>query len=123
MTKMTKKEMFAAAINAINGEALEAEVLDAVIAGLEHEIDLLNKRSSKERKPTKTQIENEGFRADILAFLAEKDTAFTISELQENIPSIAELKNQRITHLLTPLVDEGRVRRENLKRKIYFSIA
>ena len=121
--KMTKKEMFATAINAINGEVLEAEVLDTVVAGLKHEIDMLNKRSSKERKPTKTQVENEGFKADIIAFLAEQDTAFTISELQENIPSIAELKNQRVTHLLTALIEDGRVKREVIKRKAFFSIA
>lgn len=121
--KMTKKEMFATAINAINGEVLEAEVLDTVVAGLKHEIDMLNKRSSKERKPTKTQVENEGFKADIIAFLAEQDTAFTISELQGNIPSIAELKNQRVTHLLTALIEDGRVKREVIKRKAFFSIA
>lgn len=117
---MTKKEMFAMAINVI--AETNAPEKDALIAGLEHEIELLNKKSSSVRKPTKTQIENEGFKAEIMAYLAEADMPKAIKELQSEIPSLAELTNQRITHLLTDLVKGGSVAKEYVKKTPYFAI-
>ena len=113
---MTKREMF----NAIREEVItNAEM----VAFIDHEIELLDRRKTSSRKPTKTQVENEGFRADILEHLTAVDAPKTIKELQQEIPSIAELTNQRITHLLTALVKDGKVTREVVKRVPYFTIA
>lgn len=116
MAKKTKRELFAE----IREIVIENEEL---VAFVDHEVELLNKKSGANRKPTKTQIENEGFKADILETLAREDRPLNISELQEACPSIAELKNQRVTHLLTPLVDEGRIVRTEIKRRPHFAIA
>lgn len=118
---MTKKEMFAMAINVI--AETEAPEKDTLIEGLEHEIELLNKKSASAKKPTKTQIENDGFKADIVTYLAEADSTKTIKELQAAIPSIAGLTNQRVTHLLTDLVKAGTLTKEYVKKTPYFAIA
>ena len=118
---MTKKEMFAVAIEIINES--NAENKADIVAGLEHEIELLNKKSSSARKPTKTQIENEGFKADIVAYLATVDMPKSIKEMQSELPSIAELTNQRVTHLLTDLVKAETVAKEYVKKTPYFALS
>ena len=81
--KMTKKEMFAEIIKMMKGET-SSVTESAVIEFAEHEIELLNKKSSSgSGKPTKTQVENEGYKEVILEALATADKPMTISELME----------------------------------------
>lgn len=112
---MTKREMFA---------EIRAMVIDnaEMVAFIDHEIELLDRKSNGTRKPTKTQVENDGFKADILTALAEADAPLTIKELCAVCPSIEGLTNQRITHLLTDLRKDGRVARSYVKKVPYFSL-
>lgn len=114
-TKMTKKEMF---------NAIRAMVIDnqEMVEFIDREIELLNRKSSAPKKPTKTQIENEGFKADIIKALTDADTLLTITEICEACNFPDEMSNQRVTHLLTALRKEKKVRREYVKRKAYFAI-
>ena len=112
---MTKKEMFAEIRKVVADNA-------EMVAFIDHEIELLNKKSSSSRKPTKTQVDNEGFKADILSALADADKAVTIKELCVLCPSIAGLTNQRITHLLTDLRKDGKVTRTYIKKVAYFAL-
>ena len=112
---MTKKEMFAEIRKVVADNA-------EMVAFIDHEIELLSKKSSSSRKPTKTQVENEGYKADILSALAEADKAVTIKELCVICPTIAELTNQRITHMLTDLRKDGKVARTYVKKIAYFSL-
>lgn len=113
---MTKKEMFAR-IATINSEDAE------IVAFCEHGIELLNKKSSGSAKPTKTQVENEGFKQAMLDTLAELDHPVTISELMEVCEGIAGLKNQRVSALMTQLKKAGLVVRTEDKKKAFFAIA
>ncbi len=114
-TKMTKKEMF----NAIRNIVIDnQEMVDFI----DREIELLNRKSSAPKKPTKTQIENEGFKADIIRVLTDADTLLTITEICEACNFPETMSNQRVTHLLTALRKEKKVRREYVKRKAYFAI-
>ena len=112
---MTKKEMFAEIRKVVADNA-------EMVAFIDHEIELLNRKSDSPRKPTKTQIENDGFKADILEALAEADEAVTIKSLMELCPSIAGLSNQRVTHMLTDLRKAGKVARTYVKKVAYFSL-
>jgi len=114
-TKMTKKEMFAAIKEVVADNA-------EMVAFLDREIELLNRKQSGSRKPTKTQLENEGFKSDILEALTVADRPLTIKELCEECPSVAELSNQRITHMLTALRKDGKVTRTMVKRVAHFAI-
>lgn len=113
---MTKKEMFneILAVVADNAEMVEF---------INHEIELLNRKSSAVRKPTKNQLENEGFKADIVDYLKDADAPKTIKELQTAIPSLADLTNQRITHLLTDLVKAETLTKNYVKKTPYYSVA
>ena len=84
----------------------------------------LEKKSAKsgERKPTKTQIANEGFKEIILANM-EHGRLYTVTELAKEIPFGEELSNQRVSALVRQLKDAGKVVRTEEKRKAYFSLA
>lgn len=115
---MTKREMFTAML-AIPAIAENTEMTDFI----NHEIELLVKKSSTERKPTKVQLENENFKTAILNYLVEMSTARCIKELQAEIPEISGLSNQRVTHLMTALVNSGKVTKEYVKKTPYYSAA
>ena len=105
--------------------AIRAIVADnaEMVAFIDHEIELLERKSNSPKKPTKTQIENDGFKAEIVAYLTEVDTPKTIKELQAEIPSIGGLTNQRITHMLTDLVKAETLTKTYVKKTPYFSVA
>lgn len=111
---MTKKEMFTAIREVVADNA-------EMTAFIDHEIELLVKKSSAERKPTKVQLENAHFKEIILAYLTEADTARCIKELQAEITEISGLSNQRVTHLMTALVNENKVTKEYVKKTPYYS--
>lgn len=121
--KITKKDMFNEIIKMMNGEQMSVSA-QAVIDFANHEIELLNKKSSSSSgKPTKTQIENEGYKEVILEALATADKPMTISEIMEYADGLAGLKNQRVSALMTQLKNAGKVIRTQEKKKAYFSLA
>lgn len=113
---MTKREMFAEIRNIVADN-------EEMVAFIDHEIELLERKSNSPKKPTKTQVENDGFKAEIVAYLTEVDTPKTIKELQAEIPSISGLTNQRITHMLTNLVKAEILTKEYVKKTPYYSVA
>jgi len=119
---MTKKEKFAEirefVVACVTDPAKQAEM----VAFIDHEIELLDRKISTPKKPTKTQLENDGFKADIVSALALADAPVTIKELVVACPSISGLSNQRITHLLTDLRKGGTVARTYIKKVPYFAL-
>ena len=113
---MTKKEMFTEIRNIVADN-------EEMVAFIDHEIELLERKSNFPKKPTKTQVENDGFKVEIVAYLTEVDTPKTIKELQAEIPSISGLTNQRITHMLTDLVKAETLTKEYVKKTPYYSVA
>ena len=113
---MTKREMFNEILTVVADNAEMVEFIN-------HEIELLNRKSSAVRKPTKNQLENEGFKADIVDYLKDADAPKTIKELQAEIAELDGLTNQRITHMLTDLVKVGKLTKEYVKKTPYYSIA
>lgn len=114
MTKMTYVDAVNFALNVVADEAVK-EKLTALR-------DSLVKRNTADRKPTKTQVANEGLKADILAFLADGEK-HTVTEIMSGVPSLAEASNQKVATLVTALVKAELVVREEIKRKAYFSLA
>lgn len=113
---MTKREMYNEILTVVADNAEMVEFIN-------HEIELLNRKSSAVRKPTKNQLENEGFKAEIVDYLKEADAPKTIKELQTEIPSLTDLTNQRITHLLTDLVKAETLTKNYVKKTPYYSVA
>ena len=115
MEKMTN-------VKAINYVLGNCEVPADVKEKLEKMREQFVKKNSAERKPTANQVENQGYKADILAYLGTVENA-TITDLMKNVPSLAELSNQRVSAIVRQLKDDGIVVREEIKRKAYFSLA
>lgn len=115
MTKMTKKEMFNEILKVVADNAEMTEFI-------RHEIELLDNKAKTPKKPTKVQLENDLFKADILVALSEADKAVTIKELQAICPSIAGLTGQRVSALLSQLRKDGQVCRDYEKKVAFFSL-
>ena len=78
------------------------------------------KKNSAEKKPTATQVANEGIKGIILEVLADK--SMTITEMQKASADLDELSNQKISALLSQMIKSGVVVRTEDKRKAYFSL-
>ena len=117
--KPTKRDRFNALL-AIPAVAEDAELVEFI----NHEIELLDKKNTAERKPTAKQVENAGFKADILAWM-EPDTKYLSADVAKGVPSIiaAGITPNRVTAMLTQLVNDGAVIRTEDKRKSYYSLA
>ena len=87
-----------------------------------HEIELLDKKSSKSTL-TKTQKENEKIKIEVINALTEIAKPVTITELQELNEGMAQYSNQKLSALLRALTKEGVTIRTEDKKKAYFSVA
>ena len=110
--KMTKREMF---------EQIKASypLTEAEVAFIDHELELLSKKNSAEKKPTAQQTANEGIKSAIVEGM-EQGKLYTITDLIKEIPACADLTNQRVSALVRQLMANGSVERVEEKRKAYF---
>ena len=116
MEKMTKREMF----EMIKGVCANDT---RIVEFCEHEIELLNRKSSKNTQ-TKTQIENESIKGAIVNALTEIAKPVTITEMQELNTEMANYSNQKLSALLKQLVEnDKKVVKTVDKKKSYFTIA
>ena len=117
--KMTKRDYFTI-LRASYPET--ASNYNEVIAFIDHELELLAKKNSAEKKPTAVQVANEGIKSAILEGM-EPNRLYTITELIKEIPECADMTNQRVSALVRQLKDDGKVERVEEKRKAYFRLA
>lgn len=117
--KVTKKDMFETLLK-VEGIVGNKEFEDFI----KHEIELLDNKKKADRKPTKTQIENEALKDKILDYLAEVDEPVTIKDMQNGIEGFKELSNQKINRLLIALraKEVGKVKRTLIKKVAYFEL-
>ena len=115
-TKLTKAQKFAMlrAIPAVAENAMLVEFID-------HEVELLSKKNSAEKKPTAQQVANAGIATAIIEGM-EPNRLYTVTEVIKSIPACADLTNQRVSALLRQLVETGKVKRTEDKRKAYFQV-
>ena len=97
------------------------ELSAEVRAKLEKMKSQFEKKNSAEKKPTATQIANEGIKSVILETIG--NGSLTITEMQKINSELAELSNQKISALLKQMVESGSVVREEIKRKAHFKRA
>ena len=92
-----------------------------LVAKIDNELALLAKKNSAEKKPTAQQTANVGIMSAITEGM-EPNRLYTVTEVIKEIPQCAELTNQRVSALLRQLVEAGKVKRTEDKRKAYFSL-
>jgi predicted transcriptional regulator len=115
--KMTKRDHFNALLKI---EAVKSN--EALVEFINHEIDLLNRKNSTEKKPTATQVANEALKQEIVKCM-ERDRLYTISEMIKEFPCCSDLSTPKVSAIIRLLKDEGAVVRSEDKRKAYFHLA
>ena len=111
--KMTKAQMFAQIKANHNLSADE-------VAFIDHELELLAKKNSVEKKPTAQQTANKDIGEAIVAHLsAEPNRLFTITEIIKEVPECADLTNQRVSAIVRGLIGSS-IERVEEKRKAFF---
>jgi len=105
-------------------EILASAGRDDLVEFVDGRVAQLDKKNSAERKPTAKQVENAGFKADIVAFM-EPGTQYLSADLAKSVPSIvaAGISGNRVTAMLTQLVNDGTLVRTEDKRKNFYSLA
>ena len=94
---------------------------DELIEFIDHEIELLNKKNSAERKPTANQLDNVKIKKIIKENIGTN--RYTITEMIKTILSgteWAEITCSRLTAICTQMVEEGDLVRDVDKRKAYY---
>lgn len=112
--KVTKKEMF---MQLKNNYDLTVEE----VAFIDHEIELLERKNSSDKKPTATQQANEEIKKGILEGM-EQEKQYTITDLIKEIPACEGLTNQKVSALVKQLVTSELVARLQEGRKTYFKL-
>lgn len=90
---------------------------------LARRIELTNKKNANgANKPTKTQLENEGVKAQLIELLNTIGEPATITDIQKSSAEMGALSNQKISALLTQLVKAEKVVRTEVKGKAHFAL-
>jgi len=113
--KITKKENYAS-LRAIAEDLNRTDL----VAFIDHEVELLNKRAAHPTL-TKTQKENLELVEVVFNALSEINAPVTVSDFLAQ--SSLEMSNQKASALLKKLVDSERVVKVTEKGKSYFSVA
>lgn len=117
MTKTTYKTAVEYAIAHLTDAPADVQdKLAALAASLE-------KKSGAERKPTATQVANEGFKSAIVDFLGNADAPQTVTDVLKGIAAFDGFSNQKVSALMSQLVKDGVVVKTTDKRRSYFALA
>lgn len=115
--KMTKKDYFRM-LKGIDAVSANAELVKFI----DHEIELLERKNSADRKLSGNALANVGLREEIIGILSKKpEHLFTATEVQKAMKD--EYSNQHISALLKQLKENGKVEKIQDKRKSFFKLA
>lgn len=117
MKKITKRERFESLLT-----LSQVQADPGMVEFINHELELLAKKNSADKKPTAQQVANEAIKQAIVDGM-ERNHFYTITDIQKNVNECAELSNQRVSALVRQMVADGLVTRTEDKRKAYFSLA
>lgn len=115
VVKVTKRDRFnqlLAISEVANNEAL--------VEFINHEIELLTRKNSSDKKPTKEQIKNQETAEIVLQVLKDNDKPMTVTEIIKTSVELSDYTNQKVTALLRTLISADKVERIEDKRKTYF---
>ena len=115
--KITKRDRFTALLN-----IAEVKADQGMVDFINHELELLDRKNSADKKPTAQQVANDGIKSAIAEGMTP-NRLYTVTEIQKEIAECADLSNQRVSALLRQMVLDGVVVRTEDKRKAYFSLA
>lgn len=107
----------------------EVAQVEEYVAFIDHEIELLAKKNSK--NSGKVNVDNEDIKALLLEELARIGRPVTVTELMNESPAIQSyrygkdsqpLTNQKISSILNKIADTNEIVKVTNKKKSYFSL-
>jgi len=108
-----------ATLIAYSDEQEDTENTVATLYALRDSIDKRNSRASEHKTPTKTQVANEGYKAEIVAYLSNGEHK-TVTEIIKGVTSLNGETTQKVSALMRLLKLEGKVDKEVVKGKTLF---
>lgn len=114
--KLTKREKFA-----MVREILEKADRVDLVEFVDHEVELLNRKSTSSGKLTPKQEENEKIKNVIVEVLAKNGDGMTVTQLMKT-DELGAFSMNKLTALVTQLKNENRVIRYLEKRTTYFKV-
>lgn len=126
--RLTKRDFFNAILSKVDMDATydiskgdaTVKVSGADVAGfLNHELELLDRKNTVDKKPTKTQQENEVIKSSVLSAM-EANRLYSISEMLKEFPACKDMSNQKLSSLVRQMVLDKQVERIEDKRKAFF---
>lgn len=124
--RITKAQRFEDIKALLDGTAVTyGTTIEDAKAFCDAEMALLAKKNSGDKKPTKTQEANEGYKALILDFLSKQAEPVTCTDILKGVPEIADAgyQNQKISSLVKQLADAHKVVKTVVKGKTMVSLA
>ena len=120
--KMTKRDYFNLLLD-IPAVAENDELVDFV----NHEIELLTRKNSAERKPSKKQIEQKNHDEELRSIIVESmevDRLYSADEIAKSFPALVaeDITAPKVSYLMRDLVTTNKVTKETDKRKVYYKI-
>ena len=130
MMKLTNKIALEIALNALMNDAnaewrmagtedtcTKQEVMDKLTKMMEQ----LDKKASAEKKPTKTQMENDALIDALYDAMLADGGKLTVSDMLAKFDCVAGMSNQKVSALVRKLKDAGKVAKDVEGRKSFFS--
>ena len=123
--KMTMTAQYEAIKALLNGETVENYTVENAVEFIDGRIAQVAKKNATggERKPTKTQLENEGTKTVIVDVLSNATEPMSILTMQKASTELGELSNQKSSSLLSQLIKSQVVVRTEIKGKAHFTLA
>ena len=111
--KMTKREYINRILTYAHDEDKEY---------LEHELELLDKKNSAERKPSAKQVANAGVKSAINEWM-ENGVTYDAATIAKTCPACDGMSVNKVSALLTQLGREGVIAVSEDKRKHFYTLA
>lgn len=113
--KPTKRQMFEGLLTLPNLTEEQKKFIN-------HELELLAKKNSGEKKPTAQQTANTALKSAILECM-EDNRLYSVTEMIKEFPCCAGLSNPKVSAMVSQMVVDKVLVRTEVKRRAYFSKA
>ena len=121
--KITKKDRFMALLN-----MEEVKANPAMVDFINHEIELLDKKNSAERKPTQKQVDKQNHDAELRKAIVdemEMGVLYSASDLIKNLPTLSaepDLSPAKVSFLMRDLLADESVVKVLDKRHTFYKL-
>jgi hypothetical protein len=89
---------------------------------IKHELELLAKKNSSDKKPTAQQTANAKLKQSIFECM-EDNRLYSVTEMIKEFPCCADLSNPKVSAMVSQMVADKVLVRTEVKRRAYFSKA